>query len=117
MIGGSSSFVQIVAEGQTYHSPSSTEMKTADRQALEKFAAVLYGLISHEIWQEVESRQAQAAREVLMTVYGWIYFLVFFIFLVLLVKPLGKTMAKVFQGKRLLYHGVQPLWKMLFIER
>jgi K+-transporting ATPase ATPase A chain len=34
-----------------------------------------------------------------MTVYGWIYYLVFFITLVLLVKPLGSYMAKVFQGE------------------
>jgi K+-transporting ATPase ATPase A chain len=34
-----------------------------------------------------------------MTVYGWIYYLVFFIILVLLVKPLGNYMSKVFQGE------------------
>ncbi len=33
-----------------------------------------------------------------MTIYGWIYYLVFFIILLLLVKPLGNYMAKVFQG-------------------
>jgi len=34
-----------------------------------------------------------------MTVYGWIYYIVFFIILVLLVKPLGNYMAKIFQGE------------------
>lgn len=34
-----------------------------------------------------------------MMVYGWIYYLVFFIILVLLVKPLGNYIAKVFQGE------------------
>ena len=61
LIGGSSAFVQIVADGKRFRSPSSAEMKTADRQALENFATVLYGFIPVEIWQEME--RLQAARE------------------------------------------------------
>jgi potassium-transporting ATPase potassium-binding subunit len=45
-----------------------------------------------------------------MTVYGWIYYLVFFIVLILLVKPLGNYMAKIFHGEAtILTRWVTPL--------
>ena len=47
-----------------------------------------------------------------MMLYGWIYYLFFFTILVLLVKPLGNYMAKVFQGETtFLSRWVTPLEK------
>ena len=45
-----------------------------------------------------------------MMLYGWVYYLFFFTILVLLVKPLGNYMAKVFQGENtFLSRWVTPL--------
>ncbi len=50
-----------------------------------------------------------------MTVYGWMYYLVYFVILVLLVKPLGNYMAKVFQGKTTwLSRWITPLEKNFY---
>jgi K+-transporting ATPase ATPase A chain len=50
-----------------------------------------------------------------MTFYGWVYYLVYFVILVLLVKPLGNYMAKIFQGKTSLFsQWVSPLEKTIY---